>query len=317
MKKALVCGAGGFIAGHLVKKLKQEGYYVCGVDIKEPEFGPTEADEFTLLDLRYQMNCALALRSGFDEVYQLAADFGGMGYIEFAECEIMKNNVLINTHMLNRAKEKKVPKYFFSSSVCVHSDMSNDASIISEKDAYPAHPDNEYGFEKLYSERMALAYGRNYSIKTKVARFQNCYGEKAEWQGGREKAPAAICRKVAQAKDGDTIEVWGDGTAIRGYTYVDDLVNGIYTLMQSDEDRPTNIGSDERISVTELVQTVIEISGKELYVKYVEGPVGVQARNFSKERMKALGWETKTTFKEGIAKTYGWIEKQIGLCNKP
>jgi len=314
MKKALVCGAGGFIGGHLIKKIKKEGCWVRGVDIKEQEFAPTQADEFLLLDLRERENCktALSLKDGnIDEVYQLAADMGGMGFISVAECEVLHNNALINLHMAQTAAEMGVSRYFFSSSVCVYRDMQIDEPPLTEDDAIPAHPDNEYGWEKLYSERVAMAYGRHYPMKVRIARFENCYGPEGTWTGGREKAPAAICRKVAQAEDGGTIEVWGDGTAIRVFTYVDDLVHGIYALMQSDLDVPVNLGSDERVTVDDLVKTVIEVSGKRIKVKYVPGPVGVHSRNFSKARIKSLDWEAKVSLKEGIAQTYTWIEDQV------
>jgi nucleoside-diphosphate-sugar epimerase len=311
----LVCGAGGFIGGHLVKKLKCEGYWVRGVDLKPHEFAPTQADEFTLLDLRDPGNCrqALVLPHGgtFDEVYQLAADMGGMGYISVAECEVLHNNALINLHMAHTAAEMGVPRYFFSSSVCVYRDMEPDEPPLTEDDAIPANPDNEYGWEKLYAERVAMAYGRRSGMKVRIARFENCYGPEGTWTGGREKAPAAICRKVAEAEDGGTIEVWGDGTAIRVFTYVDDLVDGIYTLMQSDLEGPVNLGSDERVTVADLVRTVIEVSGKRLNVKYVPGPVGVQSRNFSKARIRSLGWEARVSLREGISRTYRWIEGQV------
>jgi GDP-D-mannose 3',5'-epimerase len=314
VKRALVCGAGGFIGGHLVKKLKREGYWVRGVDIKEHEFTPTLTDEFLLLDLREAYNCWKAVNLGngetFDEVYQLAADMGGMGFIHTAECDIMRHSALINNHMIDVATRIGVGRYFFSSSVCVYRDMEPGEPALDEDDAYPALPDNEYGWEKLYAERMALAYARHYPIEVRVARFQNCYGPEGTWRGGREKAPAAICRKVAMAEDGGTIPVWGDGTAIRAYTYVDDLVDGVYMLMQSDLKGPTTIGGDEYVTVDELVQTVISVSGKEIRVKYVEGPVGVQARNFSKARIKSLGWEARTSLREGIERTYPWVEAQ-------
>jgi GDP-D-mannose 3',5'-epimerase len=315
VKRALVCGAGGFIGGHLVKKLKREGYWVRGVDIKVHEFAPTQADEFLLLDLREPHNCWQALNLGDgetpDEVYQLAADMGGMGFIHSAECAIMHNSALINIHMIDTATKLGVPRYFFSSSVCVYRDMQPGEPELTEDEAVPAHPDNEYGWEKLYSERIAQAYARHYPIQVRIARFQNCYGPEGTWRGGREKAPAAICRKVAMAEDGGTIPVWGDGTAIRAYTYVDDLVDGVYTLVQSDLEGPANIGTEEYVSVAELVQAVIEASGKEIHIQYVEGPVGVQARNFSKARIRALGWEARTSLKEGIARTYAWIEAQV------
>ncbi|MFQ5814163.1 MAG: NAD-dependent epimerase/dehydratase family protein [Anaerolineae bacterium] len=314
MKKALVCGAGGFIGGHLAKKLKKDGYWVRGVDIKEHEFAPTAADQFLLLDLREPENCKAALSledDTFDEVYQLAADMGGMGFIPFAECEIMHNNALINIHMIHTAATMGVLRYFFSSSVCVYRDMQPGEPALTEDDAIPAHPDNEYGWEKLYAERMAMAYGRHTDMKVRIARFQNCYGPEGTWRGGREKAPAAICRKVAEAEDGGIIKVWGDGTAIRAYTYVSDLVEGIYLLMHSGLEGPVNIGSSEYVTVDELVETVIEIAGKEIHKQYVEGPVGVQARNFSKARIHSLGWEAKVSLEEGIALTYPWIEAQV------
>lgn len=314
MKKALVCGAGGFIGGHLVKKLKREGYWVRGVDIKPHEFAPTTADEFLLLDLREEDNCRAALSLGngtFDEVYQLAADMGGMGFIHYAECEIMHNNALINIHMTHQAQEMGVPRYFFSSSVCVYRDMQPGEPEMSEDEAIPAHPDNEYGWEKLYAERMAMAYARNRGMTVRIARFQNCYGPEGTWTGGREKAPAAICRKIAEVEDGGTIEVWGDGTAIRSYTYVDDMVDGIYMLMQSDLEGPVNIGCPQYVSVNELVATVAEVAGKTIQVKHVEGPVGVQSRNFSNERIYSIGWRARYYLKDGIARTYPWIEAQV------
>jgi nucleoside-diphosphate-sugar epimerase len=297
-----------------VKKLKREGYWVRGVDIKAHEFAPSQADEFLLLDLREPENCVTALTidgGPFDEVYQLAADMGGMGFIHSAECEIMHNSVLINVHMTHLSAQMGVPRYFFSSSVCVYRDMQPGEPEMTEAQAIPAHPDNEYGWEKLYSERMAQAYARHYPMQVRIARFQNCYGPEGTWTGGREKAPAAISRKVAEVEDGGTIEVWGDGTAIRSYTYVDDMVDGIYTLMQSDLEGAANIGCPQYVSVNELVATVAEVSGKEIHVEHVEGPVGVQSRNFSNERIYSLGWRAKVFLREGIARTYPWIEEQV------
>jgi nucleoside-diphosphate-sugar epimerase len=314
MKRALVCGAGGFIGGHLVGKLKKEGYWVRGVDIKAHEFAPTRADEFLLLDLREEKNCQAALkldRSCFDEVYQLAADMGGMGFIHSAETEIMHNSALINIHMTNSAAGMDIPRYFFSSSVCVYRDMKPGEAEMTEDEAIPAHPDNEYGWEKLYSERVAMAYGRRYGMNIRIARFQNCYGPQGTWQGGREKAPAAICRKVAEAEDGGTIEVWGDGSAIRSYTYVADMVEGIYLLMHSDLEGPVNIGCPQYVSVDELVQTVMDVSRKSIQIQHVKGPVGVQSRNFSNARIFSTGWQAKFMLKDGIAQTYPWIEAQV------
>lgn len=314
MKKALVCGAGGFIGGHLVKKLKQEGYWIRGVDIKEHEFAPTKADEFLVLDLREEKNCIKALdlnKDSFDEVYQLAADMGGMGFINSAECEIMHNNALINIHMIHSASRMKIPKYFFSSSVCVYRDMNPGEPEMTEDQAYPASPDNEYGWEKLYSERVLKAYGRNKGMKIRIARFQNCYGPEGTWTGGREKAPAAICRKVAEAEDGGTIEIWGDGSAIRSYTYVNDIVDGVYLLMQSDIDMPANIGNSQYAAVSELVATVAEVANKKINFVSVDGPVGVQSRNFSNERIYSTHWRAKYSLKDGISLTYPWVESQV------
>jgi GDP-D-mannose 3',5'-epimerase len=313
MKRALVCGAGGFIGGHLVKKLKKEGFWVRGVDIKKHEFAPTQADEFLVLDLRKEENCqaALSLNEGcFDEVYQLAADMGGMGFIHSAECEIMHNSALINIHMVHNAAEMGIPRYFFSSSVCVYRDMKPGEAEMSEDEVIPANPDNEYGWEKLYSERVTMANGRRYGMQVRIARFQNCYGPQGTWRGGREKAPAAICRKVAEVEDGGTIEVWGDGTAIRSFTYVTDMVEGIDMLMHSDLEGPANIGCPQYVSVDELVHTVAEVAGKQIHIKHIEGPVGVQSRNFSNARIYTTGWQAKYCLKDGIALTYPWIESQ-------
>lgn len=313
MKKALVCGAGGFIGGHLVKRLKKDGYWVRGVDIKPHEFSKSESDQFLLLDLRIRENCtkALKVKGGFDEVYQLAADMGGMGFIHSAECEIMHNSNLINNYMVDEAVKAGVKKYFFSSSVCVYRDMDFGEKEMKEEGAYPAQPDNEYGWEKLYAERMLLAYARKYKMKARIARFQNCYGPEGTWRGGREKAPAAICRKVAEISDGGTIEVWGNGSAVRSYTYVEDMVDGIRKLMKSKITEPTNIGNPEYVSVDELARTVAEVAGKKIKIKHIKGPVGVKSRNFSNKRIYATGWKAKYPLAKGIKPTYFWIEEQV------
>jgi GDP-D-mannose 3', 5'-epimerase len=316
MKKALVCGAGGFIGGHLVKRLKREGYWVRGADIKMHEFAPTQADEFLKLDLREEANCqaALSLADGsFDEVYQLAADMGGMGFIHSAECEIMHNSALINIHMTNNAWRMGVQRYFFSSSVCVYRDMKPGEPEMTEAEAVPANPDNEYGWEKLYAERMALAYERNRGMQVRIARFQNCYGPEGTWTGGREKAPAALCRKIAEAPDGGTIEVWGDGSAIRSYTYVEDMVDGIYLLMHSDLHTAANIGCPQYVSVDELADTIAGVAGKKINIKHIPGPVGVQSRNFSNARIYSIGWKSRFDLEDGIRQTYPWIEQQVKL----
>ena len=314
MKRALVCGAGGFIGCHLVKKLRSEGYWVRGVDIKQHEWSPDAANEFLQLDLRKEENCrtALSLNGGtFDEVYQLAADMGGMGFIHSAETEIMHNSALINIYMTDQAAIMGVPRYFFSSSVCVYRDMHPGEPEMTEAEAIPANPDNEYGWEKLYSERIAQAYERRCGMQVRIARFQNCYGPEGAWTGGREKAPAAMCRKVAEADDGGTVEVWGDGTAIRSYTYVSDMVEGIYLLMQSDLHGAANIGCPEYVTVDELLQTVARVSGKTIKTKYVDGPVGVQSRNFSNDRIYSLGWKARIYLEEGIKLTYPWVNAQV------
>ena len=315
MKNVLVCGAGGFIGSHLVKRLKKEGHWVHGVDLKYPEFSPTAADDFQILDLREEKNCQAAVRGpqgqAFDAVYQLAADMGGMGFIHAAECEIMRNSALINIHMVHSSVNAGVKRYFFSSSACVYRDMEFDEPELSEEEAYPARPDNEYGWEKLYAERMAMAYGRRFGMAIRLARFQNCYGPEGTWQGGREKAPAALSRKIAETKDGGTIEVWGDGTAMRAYTYIDDMVEGIQMLMDSDLENGVNIGRQEYVSVDELVSTIADIAKKKINIKHVEGPVGVKARNFRIDRISSIGWKPQFSLRDGLAQTYPWVKAQL------
>lgn len=314
VKQALVCGAGGFIGVHLVNRLKQEGYWVRGVDVKRPEYSESNADEFLVLDLRVRANCqrALEVKNGVDEVYQLAADRGGAGYMKPGECDMMETNALINVYMISSASllDKK-PKYFFSSSVCVYKDMPLGSDEIDEDEVYPAFPDNEYGWEKLYAERMLTAFGRRHKLPIRIARFHTAYGPEANWDGGREKAADALCRKAAVAQDGDEIEVWGDGRAIRAFTFISDLIDGIMSLMASEIDSPTNIGSDEYVTVDQLAETVIEVSGKDLRIKHVAGPVGVQSRNFSIRRIKNTGWRPKYTLKQGIAIHYPWVKSQV------
>jgi nucleoside-diphosphate-sugar epimerase len=313
-KTAVVCGAGGFIASHLVKRLRAEGYWVRGVDIKDPEFASSAANEFRILDLRERGDCraALKLEGGPPtEVYQLAADMGGMGFIHSAECEILRNSALININMIDAAAQAGIKRYFFSSSVCVYRDMAVDEPELTEDGAYPARPDNEYGWEKLYAERMAGAYSRRFGIAVRIARFQNCYGPEGTWDGGREKAPAAICRKVAEAPDGGTVDVWGDGSAVRSYTYVDDMVDGIFRLTQSELEGPCNIGCPQYVTVDELVAVVARVAGKRINVRHVQGPVGVRSRNFSNARINSIGWRSRFSLEHGIALTYPWVEAQV------
>jgi nucleoside-diphosphate-sugar epimerase len=236
---------------------------------------------------------------------------GGMGFIHSAECEIMHNSVLINVHMTHAAATKGVKRYFFSSSVCVYRDMKPGEPEMHEREAVPANPDNEYGWEKLYSERMAMAYGCKHGMAVRIARFQNCYGPEGTWRGGREKAPAAICRKIAGVKDGETVEIWGDGSAVRSYTYVDDMVDGIYRLMHSDLEGAVNIGCPQYVTVKELVEVAAEVAGKKVVIKSVPGPVGVQSRNFSNERIYSIGWRSNFDLKEGIRRTYPWVKAQV------
>jgi len=312
MKRAVVCGAGGFIGHHLVTRLKGEGYWVRGVDMKRPEFSETTADEFRTMDLREEMPCRAAVSCEPDEVYQLAADMGGMGFIESHETEIMRNNVLINVSMLHAARSAPtIKRYFFSSSACVYPNMFDWQREVGEGFAYPAEPHNEYGWEKLYSERAVLAFARKRGFAPKIARFENTYGPEGTFDGGREKAPAALCRKVALAGSGEHIEVWGDGSAVRQYTYIDDLIDGIRAYMESSLTGPVNIASDERVNVDELAKVVIAASGKALAIKHVSGPVGVAARNFGTQRLRETGWKPRVTLAGGIAKLYPWVERQV------
>ena len=313
MKTALVCGAGGFIGAHLVTRLRDDGYWVRGVDQKKPEFALTAAQEFLCSDLRDSAAASRAVHidGGFDEVYQLAADMGGMGFIHSAETQIMRNNILINVNMVDAAAASGARRYFFSSSVCVYRDMAVGEPALHESDAYPALPDNEYGWEKLYAERLAQTYGRSGGMVVRIARFQNCFGPLGTWRGGREKAPAAICRKIAEAPPGGEIEVWGDGSAVRSYIYVADLVDGVVRLTRSDLDGPVNIGTSEYVTVDDLVGVVAEIAGKRIRIRHVDGPVGVQSRNFSHARMESLGWKPNHYLRDGIALTYPWVEDQV------
>ena len=311
MKRVLVAGAGGFIGGHLVVRLSAEGNWVRAVDRIEPEFRELPADEFLTLDLRDTAACREALDGGFDEVYQLAADMGGMEFIHSAECEIMRDSAAINANMIAAAASAGIGRYFLSSSVCVYRDMSPDEPPLSEDDAYPANPHNEYGWEKLYAERMVSAFARRYGFEARVGRFENCYGPFGTWRGGREKAPAAIARKVAEAPDGGAIDVFGGGTTIRTFVYVKDLVDAVLRLARSDEDRPTNIGPDERVTIAELVNVVADVAGKRIDIRAVDGPLGVEARNFSHERIQSLGWKPRYDLRGGMAETYPWIAEQV------
>ncbi len=313
MKKALVCGAGGFIGTHLVRQLKKEGYFVRGVDIKKPDFSKSAADEFLLLDLRQKKNCqkSLKISNGFDEVYQLAADRGGAGYMVPKETEMMYSNILINAYMIDEAVKANVKKYFFSSSVCVYKDMSIGAKVIKESDVYPAMPENEYGWEKLYSERMVLAYAKKYGIKARIARFHTTFGPEGTWEGLKPKAADDLCRKAVMAKNGGFLEVWGNGKAVRCFTYIDDLIAGIRALVKSNISTPTNIGSNEYVTVDYLASCVIKASSKNLKIKHIKGPVGVHARNFTNKAIQSTGWKPKWKLKEAIKIHYNWVKNQV------
>lgn len=317
MKKTLVCGAGGFIGGHLVNRLKEEGYWVRGVDLKENEYGNMNADEFIKGDLRDPELVKKVVTDDLDEIYQLAADMGGAGFVFTGDndADIMHNSALCNLNVLEVAKDRGIKKIFYSSSACMYPEynqMDPDNPKCSEDSAYPAAPDSEYGWEKLFSERLYLTYMRNHGIDVKVARFHNIFGPQGTWDGGREKAPAALCRKVAEAPEGGTIEVWGDGKQTRSFLLVDQCVEGIRRFMNSDFNGPVNIGSEEMISINDYAKMIMEISGKDLTIKNIEGPTGVAGRNSDNALIKEkLGWEPTLTLRESTEITYKWIAEQV------
>ena len=339
-KTALVCGAGGFIGSHMVRRLKAEGYWVRGVDIKRPEYSLTEADEFVLGDLTdiklvervirfygyqgdFYANNAENDVEPFDEIYQYAADMGGAGYIFSGEndSEVMFNSATINLNILkcqlglNNRKGLNKTKIFYSSSACIYPEyaqMDPDNPGLKELDAYPASPDSEYGWEKLFSERLYLTFNRNHGIPVRIARFHNIYGIDGTWEGGKEKAPAAMCRKVAYAEDGGTIEVWGDGEQTRSFLYFEECIEATRRLMESDFLGPVNIGSEEMVTINELVKTVAKVAGKTINIKYIDGPLGVRGRNSNNDLIREkLQWDYSMTLEDGISKTYNWIFEQI------
>lgn len=318
MRRVVVCGAGGFIGGHLVKRLKREGYWVRGVDLKEHEYAGTMADEFVLDDLR-EPDAARRAVEGVEEVYQLAADMGGAGYIFTGEHDaaLMHNSATINLNILENGKLAGVKKFFYSSSACIYpayNQLDPMTPICSEDSAYPAAPDSEYGWEKLFSERLYLAYARNYGLTVRIARFHNIFGPEGTWDGGKEKAPAAICRKVAEAQGGGEIEIWGDGEQTRSFLYIDECVEGVRRLMNSDFTGPVNIGSEEMVTINHLAAQVTAISGKWLGVRHVDGPLGVRGRNSDNRLIGSkLGWKPSLPLCTGLEKTYSWIEKQVTM----
>ncbi len=315
MERVLVTGAGGFIGHHLVSDLRERGYWVRGVDIKEPEFTDIDADEFKTLDLRRWEACLEATK-GVDHVYALAADMGGMGFISANHSTILHNNALINLHTLEAARENGVSKYLYTSSACIYPEYlqeNADVTPLKEEDAYPAAPQDAYGWEKLVSEIAAHYYHLDYGIDVRVVRFHNIYGPYGTWTGGREKAPAALCRKVAEVDDGGTIEIWGDGEQTRSFCHVEDTVEGIVRLMMSGYNEPLNLGRDRMVTINELAQIIIDISGKRgINLKHVDGPQGVRGRNSDNTKLReVLDWEPTTALEEGLVGTYRWIEKQV------
>jgi len=323
MKKALVQGAGGFIGHHLVKRLKKEGFWVKGVDVKYPEFSKTDADEFTILDLRDMNIYKYIYNVIYDEVYQLAADMGGAGFVFTGEhdADIIHNNALININTAEACIKYKVKKLFYSSSACIYPEYNQedpDNPICSEDSAYPASPDSVYGWEKIFSEILFLAYQKNYNLEIKIARFHNIFGPEGTWQGGREKAPAALCRKVSYAAETDTIEIWGSGEQTRSFLYIDECLDGIRKLMDCEDFYgPVNIGSEEMVTINKLAYDIAEISGKNISLKHIDGPLGVKGRNSDNKLIyKKLGWEPTYSLEDGLKKTYDWILKQVNKRKK-
>ena len=317
MKRALVCGAGGFIGSHLVKRLKKEGFWVRGVDLKYPEFAPTAADDFVIGDLRDPAVCRYVMDGPFDEVYQLAADMGGAGYVFTGDndADIMHNSALINLNMLEACYKRNVKRIFYSSSACIYPEYNQldpDNPRTAEETAYPANPDSEYGWEKLFSERLYLAFHRNYGMDVRIARFHNIFGPEGTWRGGREKAPAALCRKVAATPDGGEILMWGDGKQTRSFLYIDECLEGVRRLMDSDFTGPVNIGSEEMVTINELAEMIMEIAGKKLRIRHIPGPVGVRGRTSDNRLIyEKLGWKPTEPLRVGLEKTYKWIEEQV------
>jgi GDP-D-mannose 3', 5'-epimerase len=316
-KTAIVCGAGGFIGGHLVNRLKSEGYWIRGIDLKQNEYGNNNADEFIIGDLRDPRVCEALFDREIDEVYQLAADMGGAGYIFTGDHDavVMHNSALCNLNMVESSKNHGVKKIFYSSSACMYPEYNQldpDNPKCSEASAYPAAPDSEYGWEKLFSERLYFSYYRNYGLEVRVARFHNIFGPQGTWDGGKEKAPAALCRKIALADDGGTIDIWGDGHQTRSFLYIDECIEGIRRLMNSDFIGPVNLGSEEMVSINQFVDMISKIAGKQINKHHIEGPTGVRGRNSDNALIQEkLEWKPSQPLEVGLEKTYHWIKQQI------
>jgi GDP-D-mannose 3',5'-epimerase len=316
-RTALVCGAGGFIGGHLVKRLKREGFWVRGVDIKLHEHTETEADDFVVGDLRDPTLVREVVDRRFDEVYQLAADMGGAGYIftGLSDADIMHNSATINLNVVEACRKRTIKRVFYSSSACMYPAYNQedpDNPVCSESSAYPAAPDSEYGWEKLFSERLFLAYNRNHGMECRVARFHNIFGPEGTWDGGKEKAPAAMCRKIARTNSGGSIDVWGDGLQTRSFLYVDECVEGTTRLLRSDFQGPVNVGSEEMVTINQLAEIVADIAGKTIHLNHIAGPLGVRGRNSDNRLIREkLNWEPTQALRAGLEVTYQWIEQQV------
>jgi nucleoside-diphosphate-sugar epimerase len=317
VKRALVLGGGGFIGGHLVRRLKGEGLWVRAVDLQRPRYAPSPADDFVITDLREPNACAHALAGGFDEVYQLAADMGGAGYISTGsnDADIMRNSALINLNVLAACGRARVDRIFYSSTACVYPEANQldpERPICREDSVYPAAPDSEYGWEKLFSERLYLAHARNHGLAVRIGRFHNVFGPEGSWNDGREKAPAALCRKIAEAQPGGEVELWGDGRQTRSFLYVDEALEAVARLMRSDCAEPLNIGSDQMITINQLASLIMDLAGKKLTIRHTDGPLGVRGRTSDNRLIRArLGWAPRANAREGLARTYHWIAAQV------
>jgi nucleoside-diphosphate-sugar epimerase len=317
MKKIIVCGAGGFIGSHLVTDLKKRGYYVIGADLKYPEFSESSADEFYIMDLREQENVRKLIQSDIDEIYQLAADMGGAGYIFTGEhdADIMHNSAIINLNVLDEMRVKNIKRVFYSSSACMypsHNQEDPDNPLLTEESAYPANPDSEYGWEKLFSERLYMSYARNYSIEARIARFHNIFGPEGSWNNGKEKAPAALCRKVAMCEDGGSVDVWGPGIQTRSFLFIEECIEGINRIMESDCTIPVNLGSTRMISINNLVFLIAKLAGKTVTINNVDGPRGVMGRNSDNTLIKQeINWQPQDNLEYGLTQTYQWIKGQL------